>query len=245
MSPKTKRAQMQKQKVWDVPVRICHWCFVLIIIFQYLSGEILDDNLLPNTMQLHFYAGYICVALVIFRILWGIFGTYYAKFSQFVVSPLTTIQYLRNKHPFSGCLGHNPAGAYSVIALLTLLLTQAISGMFISDEIFSDGPYYGVLNDSAQSIADFLHHNVITVLLGFIALHILAILYYKIALKQPLTNAMITGNKPIAKHNKSATAHNEPFPWLGLLISLSITAAAMYLILEVLPQPPADEFYGY
>ncbi|MFT6270199.1 MAG: cytochrome b [Alphaproteobacteria bacterium] len=237
---------MQTQKVWDIPVRICHWGLVLIIVFQYLSAEILDDNWLPNTMQWHFYVGYTCIALVIFRLCWGIFGTYYAKFSQFVVSPLTTFHYLRNKHSFSEFLGHNPAGAYSVIVLLTLVLTQAISGLFMSDEIFNDGPYFGVLSESGQNIANFLHHNIINILFGFIALHVLAIAYYKFVLKQGLTSAMISGKKQMSQNQKNTLASpSGAFPWIGLLISLLITAVAMYLILEVLPAPPSDDIYGY
>lgn len=233
---------MTSQIVWDIPVRICHWGFVFIIIFQYLSGEILDDNWLPNTMQWHFYAGYTCIALVIFRVCWGLLGTYYARFSQFVVSPIATFHYLRNKQTFNEFVGHNPAGAYSIVALLSLLLTQAISGLFISDEVFSDGPYYGVLGESAQNIANFLHHNVFNVLLGFIGLHITAIVYYKLALKQGLTKAMFTG---IKKVEKAELQENLPFPWVGLAISLVITALAMFLIIEVLPPPPSDDFDMY
>jgi cytochrome b len=236
---------MHTQKVWDIPVRVCHWGFVLIIIFQYLSGEILDDNMLSNTMQWHFYAGYTCIALVIFRLCWGIFGTYYSQFSQFVTSPTTTFQYLRNRQSFSQFLGHNPAGAYSIIVLLTLILTQALSGLFISDEVFSDGLYYGVLGVRAQGIANFLHHNVFTLLLGFIALHILAILYYKIVLKEGLTKAMITGKKKTSRTDVTVSPHSSAiFPWVGLFISLLITTIAMYLILEVLP-PPSDDFFMY
>ena len=233
---------MTTHKVWDLPVRICHWGLVTIIVFQYLSGEILDDNLLPNTMKWHFYAGYTCIALVIFRLCWGVFGTYYAKFSQFVVSPIMTLTYLRNKASSLEFLGHNPAGAYSIIVLLTLVLSQAISGLFISDEVFSDGPYYGVLSDSAQNIANFLHHNVFNLLLGFIALHIAAIIYHKVRYKQDLTKAMINGKK---QSNHNHVMHNEPFPWVGLIISLAICGLAMYLILEVLPPPPSDDFFMY
>jgi cytochrome b len=201
--------------------------------------------MLPNALQLHFYAGYTCIALVVFRISWGVFGTYYAKFSQFVVSPFTGIKYLRNKQSFEEYIGHNPAGAYSVIVLLALVLTQAISGLFISDEIFSDGPYYGVLGDTGQSIANFLHHNVFYVLLGFICLHVFTIIYYKFACKENLTSAMITGNKDVKgpKHNPEKS--EQPFPWIGFVVSVVISALVMYLILYVLPVPPSVDYFGY
>lgn len=232
---------MQNQKVWDLPVRICHWGLVAIIIFQYLSAEILDDNWLPNTMQWHFYAGYTCISLLVFRLCWGLFGTYYAKFSQFMVKPSIAIAYLNNRNAFSEFIGHNPAGAYSIVALITLMLTQAISGLFISDEIFTDGPYYGVLSDVGQNIANFLHHNVFYLLLGFIALHIMTIIYYKIKHKTPLTKAMITGKKVVSEpqHVKSN------FPWVGFTASILITALAMYLLLDILPPAPVEDYYGY
>jgi hypothetical protein len=123
-----------------------------------------------------------------------------------------------------------------------VVITQAISGLFISDEVFSDGPYYGVLGESAQNVANFLHHNVFNLLLGFIGLHLAAIVYYKIVLKKGLTKAMFTGTKEVAKEGLQ---ESPPFPWIGLAVSLFITALAMYLILEVLPPPPSDDFFMY
>ena len=240
MNKGARQIDMNNQKVWDLPVRICHWGFVIIIVFQYLSAEVLDENWLPNAMQLHFYAGYTCIALVIFRLFWGIFGTYYAKFSQFMVKPSVAISYIKEREAFSEFAGHNPAGAYSIITLLSLLLTQAISGLFISDEIFSDGPYYGVLNKLGQDIANFLHHNVYILLFGFIALHVLAIIFYKIKFKEPLTKAMITGVKAVKFKQKVAGS----FPWIGFVISILITALAMYLLIEVLPPVPSEDYYG-
>lgn len=228
-------------KVWDLPVRVCHWGFVIIVIFQYLSAEILDENWLPNTMQWHFYAGYTCIGLIIFRLCWGLFGTYYAKFSQFMVKPSLAIAYLKNKQAFTIFVGHNPAGAYSVVAILTLLLSQAISGLFISDEIFTEGPYYGVLQGTAQDIANFLHHNVFKVLFGFIGVHVLAIIYYKIKYKESLTKAMITGKKMLHETQNTPVI----FPWIGFVISLLITALAMYLLIEVMPPAPVEDFYEY
>ena len=118
-----------KIKVWDLPVRICHWLLVIIIAFQFISVKVLDESMLSNATQWHFYGGYTCLALVVFRVLWGILGTYYAKFSQFVKSPIKTFHYLRGRG-VQNHIGHNPAGAYSVIALLLLILAQAVSGLF-------------------------------------------------------------------------------------------------------------------
>ena len=229
-----------KIKVWDLPVRICHWLLVIIIAFQFISVKVLDESMLSNATQWHFYGGYACLALVIFRILWGILGTYYAKFSQFVKSPIKTFHYLRGRG-VQNHIGHNPAGAYSVIALLSLILAQAVSGLFTTDDIFNDAPYFGVLNDSWQTVVNFVHHNVVYMLLGFIVLHIGAIIFYKIKHKENLTSAMVTGNKTV---HKSAQSQG-PFPWLGFIVCLAVTALFLYLIIEVWPPEPVEDYFGY
>lgn len=245
---------MRAVKVWDWPVRICHWSIVGIVVFQFASGKFLDDTLLNNNMQYHFYAGYACIGIIIFRISWGFCGTYYAKFSQFLVSPKKAWAYV-NKVPMHSqdkatgrqmlidSLGHNPAGAYSIIALLSLLLTQALSGLFISDEIFTDGPYYGVLGAQWQAIMNFLHANAINALLIFIALHIGAIVFYKFKKQQHLTLAMLSGYKKVKNDDFEEIQAN--FPWLAFIICLLITAASLYLLIEVWPPEPADDYFGY
>lgn len=230
---------MKKIKVWDLPVRICHLLLILLIAFQYLSAEILTEDWIPNPIQLHFYAGYACLGVIIFRILWGFLGTKYAKFNNFIKSPMAIVKYLNNndkKH----YLGHNPLGALSVIALLLVILVQAATGLFISDQIFSDGPYYGVLSSYWQGVVNFLHHNVFNLLLGFIGVHIAAIIYYKLKKNQALTQAMISGYK---KLDKEDIEQESGFPWLGFLLCLGITCLLMYLIIVVLAPPPADDFY--
>ena len=229
-----------KIKVWDLPVRISHWLLVTLITFQFLSVKVLDEGMITNVMQWHFYAGYACLAIVIFRICWGVLGTHYAKFSQFVLSPINTVRYLRGTG-LQNYVGHNPAGAYSVLILLSLILAQSISGLFTTDDIFNDGPYYGVLNDFFQSVANFIHHSMVYVLLGFIVLHIVAILFYKIKHKKHLTRAMITGRKTVTK----ATQPQGDFPWLGLIASIAITALTLYFIIEVWPPAPMDDYFDY
>ncbi len=227
-------------KVWDLPVRVSHWLLVAVIVFQFLSTKVLDDTILANTMQWHFYSGYTCLAIVIFRICWGVLGTYYAKFSQFLLSPIKTIQYLRGVGR-QEYIGHNPLGAYSVIALLSVVLTQAISGLFTTDDIFNDGPYFGVLDNNWQQVANFIHHKLYYLLVAFIVFHIGAIIFYKLKRKQSLTKAMITGRKKVNKTTQSVG----PFPWVGFIISLAITAVVMYLIIDVLPPEPVEVYFGY
>ncbi|MGB3725898.1 MAG: cytochrome b/b6 domain-containing protein [Glaciecola sp.] len=236
-------------KVWDVPTRLFHWLLVAAIVFQYVSAEIVD-----NLIQWHFYVGYSCIGLVLFRLLWGMVGSHYAKFSQFMVSPTTAIKYVKGQssRPF---IGHNPIGGYSVVLLLSLVLTQALTGLFITDDIFSSGPYYGVLPAYWEDLANFVHHNGFNVLLAAIALHVSAIIFYRIKAKQNLTKAMITGTKDLTddelSHLPSEDSEDKQAPiqvrtnWWLFLSCLLIAVLAVYLLVEVFAPEPVDDYFGY
>lgn len=110
-------------KVWDPMVRIFHWSLVITFIIAYLSGEEESD--------LHAYAGYVIVGLIVFRLLWGFIGTTYARFSNFLYSPQTVWEYLHSlltRHP-KHYLGHNPAGGLMVILMLLSLAFASYTGL--------------------------------------------------------------------------------------------------------------------
>jgi cytochrome b len=110
-------------RVWDLLVRIFHWSLVLTFSIAYLTGE--------EESNLHIYAGYAVLGLIILRVLWGIVGTRYARFGNFVYSPKTVIQYLKGlvtKNP-EHYIGHNPAGGWMVVAMLLCLFVVSVSGL--------------------------------------------------------------------------------------------------------------------
>lgn len=110
-------------RVWDPLIRIFHWGLVLTFTIGYLTGE--------EESNLHIIAGYAVLGLIIFRVAWGIIGTQYARFSDFVYSPGTVIQYLKDllaKNP-KHYIGHNPAGGAMVIAMLLCLFVVSVSGL--------------------------------------------------------------------------------------------------------------------
>lgn len=110
-------------RVWDPLIRLFHWSLVLTFSIGYLTGE--EDS------NLHIVAGYAVLGLVTFRVLWGIIGSKYARFSDFVYSPKTVIHYLKDlaaKKP-QHYIGHNPAGGAMVIAMLLCLFVISVSGL--------------------------------------------------------------------------------------------------------------------
>ena len=101
-------------RVWDLPTRVFHWMLVALIAFSWWSAE--NDEL-----DLHIWSGLAVLTLLIFRLLWGVFGSSTARFANFVRGPRAMLGYLRNSRAWTA-IGHNPIGAASVIAMLLVLI---------------------------------------------------------------------------------------------------------------------------
>jgi len=226
---------MQNKLIWDIPTRLFHWLLVASVVAQYVTAEWLD-----NAVQWHFYIGYFTLGLLIFRLIWGFVGPTYAQFSQFVKGPKAVIGYISNlfNKNSPAVAGHNPLGGWFVIIMLVLLSIQAVSGLFMTDDIFLDGPYRSAVSEDTLDLMNTLHHLAFDILIWVIALHISAILFYAVYKKQKLVPPMVHGKK--ATNDKAITSSRL---WLALVVAL-ISAAAVYYIVEIAP-PAAEieEFY--
>lgn len=172
--------------VWDLPTRLFHWTLVALIGFSWWSGK--NDEL-----ELHLYSGYAVLTLLLFRILWGLFGSSTARFRNFLKGPAAVLAYLRDTKGWRA-IGHTPIGALSVVALLGLIALQVGSGLFNSDDDgLEEGPLAPLVPNQVAEAAHEVHELVFNVLLAFIALHIAAVLFYRLALGKKLLGPMISG----------------------------------------------------
>jgi cytochrome b len=210
---------VNRVRVWDWPVRLAHWALVLCIAGLYATGEYgwLD-------MQWHFRFGYLALSIVLFRILWGFVGSEHARFADFVRGPRAVLEHLRTFGQAGArrWLGHNPLGALSVLALLGLVLLQAISGLFSNDEIAAFGPLSERISTEASAAWTELHEWLQGVLLVFIGLHLLAIAAYRLIRGEDLVTPMWTGYKAGPGRN----ARWQPL-WLAIVLYALCLAAVL------------------
>jgi cytochrome b len=176
-----------KIRIWDLPTRLFHWLLVMAVIGSFVSVK-----LGGNAMIWHGRFGYLVLALIFFRIIWGFVGTHHARFVHFIRSPNAVLTYLKNSVETPG---HSPVGAISVLVLIGLFLIQALAGLFASDDIAFDGPLAKYVASSWVELLTSLHRWNEWVLLALVGVHIGAILYYKYAKRINLISAMITGDK--------------------------------------------------
>jgi len=172
-----------RQRVWDLPVRLVHWLLAALIAFSWWSVH-------HHHTGWHIWSGCAILTLLVFRILWGFVGSSTARFSSFVRGPGAVAAYWRGK--WTG-IGHNPLGAVSVLALLAAVAVQVGLGLVSEDEdgIFM-GPLAGLVSTDASDKARDLHELWFNVILALVALHLLAIAYYRLRGRK-LTLPMVTG----------------------------------------------------
>jgi cytochrome b len=209
-------------RVWDLPTRAFHWTLAVLIALQYATGEFhfLD-------MGWHFRFGYATLALIAFRVLWGFLGSQTSRFADFVRGPRAVFGYVRaqfstNPQPR---IGHNALGGWSVLTLLASVAVQAVSGLFASDGIDTDGPFAAHVSDATVKLMTRVHHWNENALLILVCLHVVAVLLYLVVKHDDLISPMLSGRKRVAR------THDVRFvsAWLGfaLFAVCAVTVAAL------------------
>lgn len=175
--------------VWDWVIRLCHGIFIVGVPTAFLTYEF-------ELMEWHVWNGYVLLAAVVVRVIWGFIGTPYARFRQFVRSPAAVWHYVRTWPQQPVPTGHNPLGGYAVLALLLVLAAQGTSGLFADDGILVAGPLASFVSaDFSERLTDFHEFNFFYFLLPLLALHLGAVLLYRLVKKENLLWPMITGYK--------------------------------------------------
>jgi len=223
--------------VWDLPLRVFHWLFACTVIASWYTSDQEHD-----LIELHMQLGYFALGLLIFRIIWGVVGTKHARFISFVPKPKQLLAYIKSlKHDrVPASVGHNPLGSLMVVLMIILISLQAISGLFINDDVFSAGPYNAIASKDVEQVMAFLHHNVFDYMIAAIALHLLAVFYYIRIKKESMIVPMITGKKP-AKHINDSDVIEHSRLWLAAFIIIIVTVFVYWLV--VLNVPVVEEYY--
>ena len=157
-----------------------------------------------DTIEWHFYLGYLTLGLMVFRYLWGFIGPAPIRYRALLPTPAMLFGYLRHvgQRKPSGTAGHNPLGSLSVILMLLAITAQALTGLFIeSDDFFESGPLAGYVTEAMVSRLTWWHHLNADFILILVVLHVSAILFYLIWKRENLITAMISGWKWVKRDN--------------------------------------------
>ena len=200
-----------KVLVWDGPIRVFHWTLALSFAGAFLTAES------ERWRDVHVLLGYTVLALVAFRLLWGLFGSRYARFKSFAYGPRDVLGYLKSLVTRSPrhYLGHNPAGSMVIYALLLLALATGISGYLHYNEIGGEW-------------LEELHETLAYGMLGLVFVHIAGVVVSSLLHKENLVRAMVTGYK----HGDPASGIRRP-RWLVAVLLIGALAALWTGVVQV------------
>lgn len=170
---------MEKKRVlvWDLPTRVFHWLLAACFAGAFLTAES------ERFRDVHVTLGYTMLGLIGFRLLWGVIGTRYARFSAFTFGPRSVVSYLKSLFTRSPQhhLGHNPAGSWAIYALLMLAVVTGLTG-------------YAVYNDIG-GWAEELHEAIANAMLAVVFVHIAGVVASSFIHRENLVRAMVGGYK--------------------------------------------------
>jgi len=183
-----------RTKVWDLFVRIFHWCLVLGFTAAYLTAEYGYD-------ELHEWLGYFIATLIVSRVIWGIVGSKYARFSSFIFPIKEYIENLKaiasNNHQ-KHYLGHNPLGGAMVFALIGGVLTLVTSGLILLGWSEYTGPVWALGLPISETLGDFaqlLHYTAPELMLVLIGAHLAGVAVATRQHGENLVRSMFNGYK--------------------------------------------------
>lgn len=179
--------------VWDLPLRLFHVLLAAAFLVAWLTHD-------AGATHVHVFAGYTVAALLVFRLAWGFVGGTHARFASFAYgwrAVRAHLVALTARRP-APCLGHNPAGAWAVYALLTLMLLIVLSGVLTLGGEERHGPLAGWLDFTQGERAHAWHAALAWIALGAVGVHVAGVLVESRLQRDNLVRAMVTGYKRAA-----------------------------------------------
>ena len=213
-------------RVWDLPTRLFHWLLLVAVV-----GAVITANIGGNAMVWHIRLGCAILGLLVFRLLWGVVGGRWSRFSSFVYRPAEVLRHVRGRAApdprFE--VGHSPLGSLSVWAMLLVLVAQVGTGLFADDEVFTTGPLNRFVETATGLKATAWHTGAGKLLLiALVALHVAAIVFYAWRRGRNLVRPMIVGDKPLPA-GTPASADGAPQRLLALLLAAASAGLAVFV----------------
>lgn len=213
--------------LWDAWTRLFHWSLAISVLFLLLSGETGF-----KFYDWHRFAGEFALMLVVFRILWGLVGSSNIRFTAMFHHPRNAFRHLYalSKRRVRDKRGHNAAGSWAILIMLTLLLVQAVTGLLIADEEeLIEGALYGQVSSEVSNFLFTVHHKNAALLKLIVGVHVVMIFIYWLFARKNLLTPMITGRMRWDADTEAPTVDFRPW-WVGALCMLIAVVFVWWLV---------------
>ena len=206
--------------IWDWPLRLWHWAFAGCVAFSLYTG--LDGDI--GLLEWHQRSGLLLLGLLVFRLGWAAWGGFYARVRHYWTTPQRIFAHFRGRAKRGS---HTAPGVALVVLLFLAVAVQVGSGLFATDDIFTEGPLHGLVADEFSSAATWIHNRLHWLILGAVCIHLAAQAVYGLVLRDRLPLAMFTGRKAV-------DLPDTPHFWLraGLTLALAFSVVALVVNAE-------------
>lgn len=181
-------------RIWDPLVRVFHWSLAVAFLVAYLSED--------DFLDIHTFAGYTVLSLLILRLVWGFIGSRHARFADFVRPPGAAVAYVKASllGEARRYLGHNPAGGLMIVVMMLSLMITSVTGIATLGTEESAGPLAALMSNTPRGVGkaveqvhEFFANFTLLLVLG----HLAGVLFESVVHRENLVRAMITGDKPL------------------------------------------------
>jgi cytochrome b len=206
--------------IWDAPTRVFHWALALSFFTALATGE--SDRL----RDVHVCFGYIALGLAVFRVIWGIVGTRYARFSSFAFSPrvVTTYTFDLFAGRASRHIGHNPPGSWAIYLMLALVFVICITGIVVLGAEEAQGILRGVAERPIGEFIKEIHEATSWIMFALVVTHLIGVVVESLAHRENLAAAMLTGRKRTSGNDEITSSHRT----VAALMVIAILATAAW-----------------
>jgi cytochrome b len=183
--------------VWDLPTRLFHWTLVVLFVALWYTGT-------EGVLALHMRIGEAVLAMLLFRLVWGLVGSPHSRFADFVAGPRAALAHLAEviavaRHGPAGALDHRPhvghtrLGGWMILALLLLMSVECATGLFSTDDIATDAPLNHLVSADLGRSLTAIHSGAFNFVVALAIVHISAALFYLVRKRENLILPLITG----------------------------------------------------
>lgn len=219
---------MNLKSVYDLPTRFFHWSFGGLFVGAFVIAKTFDDD--SAQYPYHKILGLTLAFAVVLRILWGVVGSRYAKFSSFALRPTELFHYFKNFFDLNAkrYWGHNPASSWAALTMMCLALGLALTGFLMSQDINKD---------FFEDIHEVLSYVFVTIA----GLHILGVIIHTIRHKDPIGMSMIHGKKQVTAEEAAVVAGH---PFVALIFLVLVVIFGANLVKNYDPTTGKLQVYG-
>ena len=205
-----RKAAVAPPSLWDPVVRLTHWGIAISVLANALVNE--------GGSLIHVSLGWLVMALLVMRLVWGVLGPTEARFSAFPPNPVAALRHMGQL--LTGRVDHyrthNPAGAlmayafWAALAVVTvtgLIMTGGATPMQVADEkaAVASGDWSALIKESdgessdedkgLRHTAEEVHEVAANLLLFLAALHVAGVFVESRAMRRNLVKPMVLGDR--------------------------------------------------